>query len=255
MLASALALGPTVATVAAPRLPGREPAPEEEADARAAGLRLIDDALGSAGYGSSPAKRTAWLDWSPQRGLNELAGSVRASLVVVGSSHRGSVGRVLAGAVGADLLGDAPCPVAFAPIGFGQADRPPLTRVGVGYDGTVAGARVLDYAAGLAKALKARLRIITLLHTLQPVPPAHEGDVAEIRRALNEAVRTRSGEGPVEARLVEESGAKADRRHGCRAHGRRLPARRPAGPLRRRLGLGGDRADRRLPGSGRSLRP
>ena len=64
---------------------------------------------------------------SPQRGLHEAAERLEADLMVVGSSHRGSVGRVLAGSVGRSLLNGAPCAVAIAPSGY-RADADHVLR-------------------------------------------------------------------------------------------------------------------------------
>ena len=48
--------------------------------------------------------------------------SEQADLVVLGSSHRGALGRVLLGSVAQATLREAPCPVAVAPVGS-HADR------------------------------------------------------------------------------------------------------------------------------------
>ena len=55
---------------------------------------------------------------SPARGLHGLADAEGASLIVVGSTHRGRFGEVLPGSVGNQLLSGTPCPVAVAPRGF-----------------------------------------------------------------------------------------------------------------------------------------
>ena len=54
--------------------------------------------------------------------------------VVVGSSHRGALGRVLVGNVATQLLSGGPCPVLLAPRGL--EDRAPLALwlIGVGFD-------------------------------------------------------------------------------------------------------------------------
>ena len=55
---------------------------------------------------------------SPAAGLQDFAQREAASLIVVGSSHRSSVGRVQPGGVGQRLLAGAPIPVALAPLGY-----------------------------------------------------------------------------------------------------------------------------------------
>ena len=60
-------------------------------------------------------------DTSAARALRDAAVEQHADLVVVGSSHRGPIGRLLAGDVGSTLLQDCPCPVAIAPRGLRDA--------------------------------------------------------------------------------------------------------------------------------------
>jgi nucleotide-binding universal stress UspA family protein len=69
------------------------------------------------------------------RGLHELREVIEADLLVVGSSRRGLLGRVLIGDDTRAALNGAPCAVAIAPTGF--ASEPAVMRkVGVGYDGS-----------------------------------------------------------------------------------------------------------------------
>ncbi len=72
---------------------------------------------------------------SPGRGLHELAEEIGADLLVVGSSRRALLGRVLVGDDTRAALNGAPCAVAVAPAGY--ADHPALMReIGIGYDGS-----------------------------------------------------------------------------------------------------------------------
>ena len=52
---------------------------------------------------------------SAAKGLYQLAEEESAIAIVVGSTHRGQLGRVLPGSVGANLLQGAPCAVAVGP--------------------------------------------------------------------------------------------------------------------------------------------
>lgn len=142
--------------------------------------------------------------------LAQLALSHEADLVVLGSSHRGPLGRVIPGATVERLLGEAPCAVAVAPPHFGEpapgADgwRPlsgegedvGMRVVGVGYDGSDAAFEALRSAADLAVANGAALRVYTVARKYAHVPGA-SGDErgpgvpteAEILRGiLNDAV-------------------------------------------------------------------
>ena len=74
-------------------------------------------------------------DGSPGRALHNAAASHDGDLIVVGSAHRGRVGRVLAGDVTAGTLHGAPCPVLVAPRGHSASAREART-IGVGVDGS-----------------------------------------------------------------------------------------------------------------------
>jgi nucleotide-binding universal stress UspA family protein len=99
-------------------------------------------------------------DTSPARALHHAAEQHRADLLVVGSAHRGPVGRLLVGDVAAGVLHDAPCPVAVAPKRLRDAGWSPA-RIGVGYDGREESRAALAAAAGLAGRLDAALLLCT----------------------------------------------------------------------------------------------
>lgn len=98
---------------------------------------------------------------SPAKGLHELAEQIDAELIVVGSSHRGSVGRVLPGGVGERLLQELPCAVSVAPRGYATQVREPVRVVAVGYDLSDESEVALGLAADLAGAAGGTLRILT----------------------------------------------------------------------------------------------
>jgi nucleotide-binding universal stress UspA family protein len=84
------------------------------------------------------------------RGLHELAESLDADLLVVGSTGYGLFGRVLLGDDTRAALGGAPCAVAIAPQGYSK--RPTaLSEIGVGYDGSAES----EYALAVARELAA----------------------------------------------------------------------------------------------------
>jgi len=97
---------------------------------------------------------------SVSRGITEVAAEEDALAVVVGPSHRGAVGRIVPGSVGARLLRCAPCPVAVAPSGHWSLGHAPIRRIGVGYVGTPEGAEALHAALGLAAATGAAVRVL-----------------------------------------------------------------------------------------------
>jgi len=69
------------------------------------------------------------------RGLHELAELTAADLLVIGSSRRGLLGRILIGDDTRAALNGAPCAVAIAPAGYSREDVV-MREVGVGYDGS-----------------------------------------------------------------------------------------------------------------------
>lgn len=95
-------------------------------------------------------------------GLKDLASREEADLVVVGSTHRGMLGRVVPGSVVERLLSGSPCPVAVAPRGYARGEHFGLGLVGVAFDGSPESELALRYAVQLATRLYARLRIITI---------------------------------------------------------------------------------------------
>ena len=118
----------------------------------------------STSYGSTPtrgsASRRTIADTSPSRALHILAEIERASLVVIGSSHRGAVGRVFAGTTAERLLHGAPCPVAGA---AGTARGEEISRIAVGWDGSAEATAALDAAVAIARAVGAELRVVEVL--------------------------------------------------------------------------------------------
>jgi nucleotide-binding universal stress UspA family protein len=90
------------------------------------------------------------------RGLHELSEVLGTDLLVVGSSRRGLLGRVLIGDDTGAALNGAPCPIAIAPRNYSQ--QPGMTReIGVGYDGSPESEHALSVARTLAVAWGAKL--------------------------------------------------------------------------------------------------
>jgi len=66
---------------------------------------------------------------SPAAGLQLIAEETGASIIVVGSSHRSRLDRVLSGSVTESVLSGAPVPVAVAPRHYSGTDRARLDRL------------------------------------------------------------------------------------------------------------------------------
>jgi nucleotide-binding universal stress UspA family protein len=132
---------------------------------------------------------------------------------VVGSSHRGAVGRVLAGDVAVNLLHGAPCPVLVAPRGFEGGE---INQIGVAFKDTPEGHAALDAGAGLAVASGATLRIVTVVspevYTGAAMVPGWMTRTTELRDELIE-VAQRAADGALH-RLEPGVRATAEVRHG-----------------------------------------
>jgi nucleotide-binding universal stress UspA family protein len=102
-------------------------------------------------------------DLSPAKAIQTMSTSEDASLIVIGSSHRGGVGRVFAGTTAERLLHGAPCPVAVAPTGFHAQDEHDIETIAVAYDRSDEAKSALLAATAIAPALGARLRVVEVI--------------------------------------------------------------------------------------------
>lgn len=112
----------------------------------------------------------AYASGSPAGILTTLAERESFDAIVVGSSHRGALGRVMTGSVAASLLNGAPTDVAVAPRGHGSERRGPIREIAVGYDGTPEARLALRRAEALAVRHGARVRLLTVVSPPAAVP-------------------------------------------------------------------------------------
>jgi nucleotide-binding universal stress UspA family protein len=98
-------------------------------------------------------------------GLLELAAENEATLVVVGSSSSGLLGRVALGSVTDRLVHTAAVPVAIAPRGYPLSPEP-LSRITAAYGGEADITGLLAAVAELAKAWSVPVRIVSF--TVRP---------------------------------------------------------------------------------------
>jgi nucleotide-binding universal stress UspA family protein len=104
------------------------------------------------------------------RGLHEVADHAGAELIVVGSTHRHGLGRVMPGATGERLLHGSACPIAIAPAGW---RRDAIETIGVGFDGSLESRAALAAAATLACASGASLRALSVFEPPSPANPVY----------------------------------------------------------------------------------
>ena len=113
---------------------------------------------------------------SPAHGLQEVAESERADLIVVGSTHHGAIGRTFVGSTSERLLHGAPCPVAVAPKGFASAENPEIHVVAAAYQGVEEARRALELAKGIALESGATLRVISVVEPPEAASPMYAND-------------------------------------------------------------------------------
>jgi nucleotide-binding universal stress UspA family protein len=97
---------------------------------------------------------------SVARGLHELAETVRADLLVLGSSRQSLLGHAVIRDDTRAALTGAPCAVAIAPAGYSEHPRV-MREIGVGYDGSAESEYAVDVARELADEWGAKLSAFT----------------------------------------------------------------------------------------------
>lgn len=130
---------------------------------REAGQEILDSA--EEGVPDGVAAHAHLLeDDSPARALHALAVAEAADVLVLGSSHRGRLGRALLGGTAERVVQGSPCPVAVAPRGY----EPPaeLRDVGIAYDGRTESRAALRWAGDLTVTLDGSLHVITVAEPL-----------------------------------------------------------------------------------------
>lgn len=172
--------------------------------------------------GETEATRKVMLSTSPAHGLVALAESTHAQLLVLGSSHHNAWDRLFGGSTVRGVVHGAPCAVAVIPRGGKRLAGDFAAGVTEGAESLEA----LAFAARLAAAAGAPLRVFTAVHVASPANPMfaatgtsyHEWREARRRcaqRVAHEAiaavapgagVTTAVMEGDPVARLGEASG-------------------------------------------------
>jgi nucleotide-binding universal stress UspA family protein len=198
----ALALGGLIATRTAAELiaahvypstgPFRSPELAGWEQTRDVAERVLEETIADVDVGLEHIGHTTLEGTSPAQGLHDLAEAEEADVIVVGSPHRGSVGRALAGTVGLTLLHGSPCAVAIAPADFRKQGDTALRVIGVGYDGTPESEVALDGAIDLARSVDALLRIVTVA-SLPPIGFQGKGfrhaSATEMKEAIAEEMQ------------------------------------------------------------------
>lgn len=139
----------------------------EEHDRAAAALEHAADEVSQA-LDANRVDRRLEVSSTPARGLHDAAVSQHADLIVVGSSHRGPIGRVFPGSVAERLLSGAPSAVAVAPRGYTTKEGRPLRTILVAFDGSPEARLALRAADDLAAGAGANLRVVMVIVPSSP---------------------------------------------------------------------------------------
>lgn len=107
---------------------------------------------------------------SPAGVINDLAEREEPGTIVVGSPHRGAVGRVVIGSVADGLLHGAPCEVMVAPRGYAEEEHGPFRMIAVAYDDTPESQAALVRAEAIALACRATVVVYTVSPPVGVVP-------------------------------------------------------------------------------------
>jgi len=107
----------------------------------------------------------------PARGLHEVADDQRADLLVVGSTHRRGLGRIVPGTTAETLLHGSHHPVIVAPAGWREPSGGVFSALGAGFDGSVESMSAMSAAAALARLTGASLRAIAAFERPDPANP------------------------------------------------------------------------------------
>jgi len=189
---------PVVLFSAFPYAPLQDLEGQVERQARDDGRKILLE-LGATMDGIEVADAQVVASNSPARELQRISEEDGVGLIVVGSTHRGRMGRVVPGAVGERLLSGSACPVAVAPVGYADREGRELRRIGVAFDGSEEARRALGSAVNLAGRSQADLRVITVHHPVTfgseslyagplPVASVNEQLEADARDTMAQAV-------------------------------------------------------------------
>ncbi len=184
------------------------------------------DLLGPAGYEKAVAEDEAWLrreissltpsdglraeviDGNLQaEGLKHFAAEQDADLIVVGSTHRAHLGRVLPGSFGERVLNNAPCAVGVAPLGLAESGLD-LRRVAIAFDGSMQATMALEVGISIAAPAGAELLVLAAVEVdvigLER-ERAEEREEARLTAHLQRAREKAAGRVPVSTELLHGS--------------------------------------------------
>ena len=192
-----------------------------------------------------PWRTTAIMSSSPAHGLSSLAARELPAMIVLGSSRRGPVGRVLLGSTARQFANGAQCALAVVPHGW--RIRPPEAslRFGAGVTSSPESLEALAVAAHLTANAHASLRVLSAVHLPSPAHPmfaatgtSYEGwcrdQQREAERTAREAVAAVAAGVPTEI-VVADGGPAEQLANASRQLDLLVVGSRRYGPVRRVL--------------------
>jgi nucleotide-binding universal stress UspA family protein len=147
------------------------------------------------------------------RELHRVTEEDTTGVMVLGSTSRGPLGRLLPGTMGERLLAGDGAPLAMATRGYAERPAARLDRIGVGFDGSDESRLAIDAGLLLARSSGARLRVICVFEHLavRSVVSGRTGAAAlnlhraELRRNFDEVLAEQREELAVQGRFLEGS--------------------------------------------------
>jgi nucleotide-binding universal stress UspA family protein len=140
---------------------------------------------------------------SAPHAIYETASRLGAGVIVVGSTHRGAVGRIALGNTTDRVIDRATCPVAVAPRGFRDGLAAP-ERVGVAFVDTPGGRAALRAGAAIARHTQAGLIAYTVIES-----HTRTRDRARAEEAVERAIAEHAHDIRCEARVLRDGGIDA----------------------------------------------
>lgn len=107
---------------------------------------------------------------SPAEVMTDLAEAEQVDMVVVGSPHRGALGRALIGSIAENLLHGSPCAIVVAPRGYAEVRHDTFRQIAVAYDGTPESKAALRRAEALAAPANAVVQVFTVVAPPVAIP-------------------------------------------------------------------------------------
>ena len=173
-----------------------------------------EEALGRAAERLPAGTRTVAVGGqSVARALHDALAELEAGVAVLGSAHRGTLGRVVVGSVADSMLSGARCPVVVVPRGSGEPAG--LTRIGVAFVDTPEGRAALTAGAALAARAGTELDVVTAVPPIDwtgiaPPPPGDNSAALEAaERASRAAAQELAGSAEATVEAVDENAVSA----------------------------------------------